>query len=74
MRGSKIFPFVIGAEVNDRARAVVPIGVVLATDTRDAWQQAIRRWPDYALVKPACWGKVLPKVRLEALEADRQMG
>lgn len=69
-------PFIIAAAgVSRRGRPkAVPVGIVLATRIEDAWVQAINqeRWWQYVLLKPRVWEKVSPKLRLEALEADRR--
>ena len=68
-------PFVIAAEGFDRRGEllVFPLGVVLATCTKDAWKQAIHRWPNRILFEPAPWEVIDPEIRLSALKADRQM-
>ncbi len=74
-RDGKKRPFVIAAEGSDAHGTLlaVPVGVVLATCTRNAWQQAIRRWPQFFLMEPGPWEVIPPHIRLAALEADRLM-
>ena len=68
-------PFVIAVEGIDRWGELLafPVGVVLATCTKDAWKQAIRRWPHHTLFEPAPWESIDPQIRLSALEQDRRM-
>lgn len=66
-------PFIITVEGSDRQGTLyaVPVGVELSCCPAHAFEQAVRRWPYYAIHSSCPWEEVPPKVRLAALRADR---
>ncbi|MDD3608028.1 MAG: hypothetical protein PHQ20_04560, partial [Candidatus Moranbacteria bacterium] len=49
------------------------LGVEIATSKKKAYASAVERWPDCEILGPLLWDEVPPSVRLQALEADRQI-
>lgn len=49
------------------------IGVEVATSDKEAYASAYQRWPDHKILEPLLWKEVPIPVRLQAIEADRQM-
>lgn len=67
--------FVIGAigRTEFGELLAVPIGVEFGSNRDEARERATCRWPNCSLVPPRAWETVDPKVRLLAIDNDRQM-
>lgn len=68
-------PYIVGARASlpDGSIVAYPVGVIMATSSRRAWDLAVMRWRGLVISRLDEWEKIEPHIRLAALEADRQI-
>jgi hypothetical protein len=68
--------FVIASQEEDFLTGIVvafPLGVEVSKSIEDAYESAVRRWPNKDILEPCLWEETPVEVRLSAIAFDREI-